>query len=159
MASLNVTEFLRLSTESFDLSGNDRNKDLSIHRPEHNCHKWPSCSVYIPAYLIGMYTCASNILKLSPVDIDALKDKFVDYQIFNMRIMKLVCMSFSCFSSFVHETKTRFSRWGVSVVWRTGPLTMTFSAFLVVIDIHRACCSEFAVTVIMPAIYIDLASH
>ena len=30
--------------------------------------------------------------------------------------MKLVCMSFSCFSSFVHETKTRFSRWGVSVV-------------------------------------------
>ena len=39
-----------------------------------------------------------------------------------------------------------------------GPLTMTFSAFLVVIDIHRACCSEFAVTV-MPAIYIDLASH
>ena len=40
-----------------------------------------------------------------------------------------------------------------------GPLTMTFSAFLVVIDIHRACCSEFAVTVIMPAIYIDLASH
>ena len=39
------------------------------------------------------------------------------------------------------------------------PLTMTFSAFLVVIDIHRACCSEFEVTVIMPAIYIDLASH
>ena len=40
-----------------------------------------------------------------------------------------------------------------------APLTMTFSAFLVVIDIHRVCCSEFAVTVIMPAIYIDLASH
>ena len=35
-------------------------------------------------------------------------------------IMKLVCISFSCFSSFVHETKTRFSRWGVSVVWRTA---------------------------------------
>ena len=34
--------------------------------------------------------------------------------------MKLVCVSFSCFSSFVHETKTRFSRWGVSVVWRTA---------------------------------------
>ena len=33
------------------------------------------------------------------------------------------------------------------------------SAFLVVIDIHRACCSEFAVNVIMPAIYIDLTSH
>ena len=30
--------------------------------------------------------------------------------------------------------------------------------FLVVIDNHRACCSEFGVTV-MPAIYIDLASH
>ena len=39
------------------------------------------------------------------------------------------------------------------------PLTMTFSAFLVFINIHRACCSEFAVTVIMPPIYIDLASH
>ena len=35
---------------------------------------------------------------------------------------------------------------------------MTFSAFLVVIDIQRACCPEFAVTV-MPVIYIDLASH
>ena len=35
-------------------------------------------------------------------------------------IMKLVCLSFSCFSNFVHETKTRFSRWGVSVVWRTA---------------------------------------
>ena len=33
--------------------------------------------------------------------------------------MKLVCMSFSYFSSFAHETKTRFSRWGVSVVWTT----------------------------------------
>ena len=33
-----------------------------------------------------------------------------------------------------------------------------FSAFPVVTVIHRACCSEFAVTV-MPAIYIDLASH
>ena len=31
---------------------------------------------------------------------------------------------------------------------------MLVSAFLVVIDRHRACCSEFAVTV-MPAIYID----
>ena len=38
------------------------------------------------------------------------------------------------------------------------PVDDEFSAFLVVIDIHRACCSEFAVTV-MPAIYIDLASH
>ena len=36
-----------------------------------------------------------------------------------------------------------------------GLLTM---AFPVVIDIHQACCSEFAVTV-MPAIYINLASH
>ena len=43
------------------------------------------------------------------------------------------------------------------MVWRTA-LTMTFSAFLVVLDIHWACCSEFAITV-MPAIYIDLASH
>ena len=39
------------------------------------------------------------------------------------------------------------------------PVDNDFSAFLVVIDIHQACCSEFAVTVIMPAIYIDLASH
>ena len=35
--------------------------------------------------------------------------------------MKLVCMSFSCFCSFVHETKTRFSRWGVSVVCANAP--------------------------------------
>ena len=35
-------------------------------------------------------------------------------------IMKLVCLSFSCFSNFVHETKTRFRRWGISVVWRTA---------------------------------------
>ena len=39
------------------------------------------------------------------------------------------------------------------------PIDDDVSAFLVVIDIHWACCSEFAVTVIMPAIYIDLASH
>ena len=52
---------------------------------------------------------------------------------------------------------TRFSRWGVCGL-ANGPLTMTFSAFLVAIDIHQECCSEFAVTV-RPAIYIDLASH
>ena len=39
------------------------------------------------------------------------------------------------------------------------PVDDDVQCFLVVIDIHRACCSEFAVTVIMPAIYIDLASH
>ena len=67
--------------------------------------------------------------------------------------------SLSCLSSLFMRLRL------VSVVgeflWsgqRPGPLTMTFSAFLVIIDIHRACCSEFAVTV-MPAIYIDLASH
>ena len=34
-----------------------------------------------------------------------------------------------------------------------GTLTMTFSASLVVIDIHRACCSEFAFTVLSRNLY------
>ena len=45
-----------------------------------------------------------------------------------------------------------------SVVGEFLWLAMTFTAFLVVFDIHQACFSEFAVTV-MPALYIDLASH
>ena len=48
---------------------------------------------------------------------------------------------------------------GIRLVSVVGEfLAMTFFAFLVVIDIHRACCSDFAVTVI-PAFYIDLSSH
>ena len=35
--------------------------------------------------------------------------------------------SFSCFSSFVHETKTRFCRWG-NCGLANSPLIMTFSA-------------------------------
>ena len=52
--------------------------------------------------------------------------------------------------------KTCFCRWGVSACGLSnGPLTMTSSNCLVVIDIHRACCSELASTVV----YIDMASH
>ena len=44
------------------------------------------------------------------------------------------------------------------MAWRMGPLTMTFDVFPGVIDIHRACCSEFAFTVMARNLY-RLACH
>ena len=64
------------------------------------------------------------------------------------------CLYFFLMFLFVLETKTRFSCWGSSFCGlANGPLTMTFSVFLVVIDTHRACCSEFAFTVMPRNLY------
>ena len=76
-----------------------------------------------------------------------------DSELWNLSVC-LSCVSLALFM----RLKDSFQSLGSFCSLVNGPLTMTFSAFLVVIDIHRACCSEFAVTV-MPAIYIDLASH
>ena len=37
-----------------------------------------------------------------------------------------LCSCFRLINNCVHETQTRFSRWGVSVVWRTARGRMTF---------------------------------